>query len=249
MRNSYQIRLFYNISLEIDTFLFCSTHGIYYLQSRDSATTVKEFDLALFLQKQPTTKKKTSTSSYSSTKSNDTDNQTQITDSKLKHVSRVTHIYEILKDRDVRISCMFLVNFLPLLDDVNAMLQSERCRIHLLLPALHGTLRKLLCKFIKPAVMAECNNLEKLDYASPANHKDPFIGSKIKQFISEQGEKKFDLKNFRCKDFMLKQYTVCWQNCLFKTCYLSIFRSLMCPRGHLAHFRMFCSWWRNSQPY
>ena len=111
------------------------------MQSSDSATTVKEFDLASFLQKQ----KKASASSISSTKSNDTNNQTQSTANKLKHVSRVTHIYEMLKDRDVRICCMFLVNVLPLLDDVNVMLQSERCRIHLLLPALQEALRNFLC--------------------------------------------------------------------------------------------------------
>ena len=100
-------------------------------------------------------------------------------------------------------------------DCVNVMLQSDSPKIHVLLPALQELLKDLLAKFVKPELLVNDVDIAGIDYKSANNHRqDIYIGSRVKQFIAEQGEKKFDLKTFNqnvlqfyigaVKNFLLK---------------------------------------------
>ena len=74
---------------------------------------------------------------------------------------------------------------------------SQPC-VHLLLPSLKELLEDLLSKFLKLSVIVDCTNLTKIKYKSTENKKsEPFFGSETKNFISEHGKKKFDLKKFQ----------------------------------------------------
>ena len=78
---------------------------------------------------------------------------------------------------------------------MNTALQYESPRIHVMLPILLEFLREILSMFLKPSVVSDSDDLLKIDYKNPENHKtEIFVGSDVKKFIAEQGESKFDLE-------------------------------------------------------
>ena len=62
----------------------------------------------------------------------------------------IYNVLNILKDRNIRLNCLFVTSVLPLIDKSNVMLQKEEAFVHKLYSVLRGLMKDLLVRFIKP---------------------------------------------------------------------------------------------------
>ncbi|XP_074656992.1 uncharacterized protein LOC141910165 [Tubulanus polymorphus] len=86
-----------------------------------------------------------------------------------------------------RLVCYFLQSVLPVFNQANVLLQSEKPMVHQLKPTLMGLLRKLLIRFMKPSAMSSCSELD-VKYALSYNilpDKDIMIGSSALEYMSQ----------------------------------------------------------------
>ena len=112
--------------------------------------------------------------------------------------SKAGIIYNVLKDRNIRLNCLFVTSVLPLIDKSNVMLQKEEPFVHKLYSVLRGLMKDLLVRFIKPDAIVGKDILH-VKYHDSSNYKqnsDIVIGEAAKSFIEEQGASKFNLSKF-----------------------------------------------------
>ena len=64
--------------------------------------------------------------------------------------NNIYNVLNILKDRNIRLNCLFVTSVLPLIEKSNVMLQKEEAFVHKLYSVLRGLMKDLLVRFIKP---------------------------------------------------------------------------------------------------
>jgi len=139
------------------------------------------------------------------------------TSGSLPGVKKAEQIYQMLRNKDTMLYCLFLKNVLPLFDDANKILQNEKPCIHILHSVLDVMLKNILMKFVKPSaiVAVKCNT--SVCYQDKDNQKGDTglsIGSAARQFIQEHS-KYLNLEKFYSAvrlyfttvcDYMIKKF-------------------------------------------
>ncbi|KAK7089566.1 hypothetical protein V1264_024416 [Littorina saxatilis] len=112
-----------------------------------------------------------------------------------------------------RLYCLFLVHALEPFDTLNKQLQSEAPQIHTLMRSLHGFMRKLLVRFVKPVILAEkkrekgeggkplerSKTVLEINYKNPSNHKSTvLLSGEADRFLTDPSS---HLREEKVKEF------------------------------------------------
>ena len=113
---------------------------------------------------------------------------------KAEHEQNPTHtkadkLCTFFKSPSNKLYCLFLLNVIPLFDNLNIQLQSQEPQIHKFVSLLTRFYRELLVRFVKPATfntgVFDCN----IDFHSRVNQKldcDLVVGQTCREFIADK---------------------------------------------------------------